>query len=80
MNIRTAPHPSARKVVAKGGGKQRTVEIDTGHSLSWNHGNAAGELARVLIQGERARELALEGATAKVTETGVTFTFPNVNL
>lgn len=44
MNIKTAPHPSGRKIVAKGGGKQRTVEIDPERSQAYNHGAAAGTL------------------------------------
>ena len=80
MNITTTPHPTKQKIVAKGGGKQRTVEVDTTRSDSWNHGNAAGELARVLIQGDRARELALEGVTHVTKESTHVFTFPNVNI
>lgn len=48
MNIKTAPHESGQKIVAKGGGKQRTVAIDSNKSSSWNHGNAAGTLALAL--------------------------------
>lgn len=48
MNITTTPHPTKQKIVAKGGGKQRTVEFDTGHSEAWNHGAAAGTLLRAI--------------------------------
>lgn len=36
------------QIVARGGGKQRTVSLDHAESLDWNHGNAAGTLALVL--------------------------------
>lgn len=36
------------QVLAKGGGKQRTVNWDASRSTDWNHGNAAGTLALVL--------------------------------
>lgn len=35
------------QVIAKGGGKQRTVPVDRSKGYAWNHGNAAGELALV---------------------------------
>jgi hypothetical protein len=37
------------KVLAKGGGKQRTTAWDLSKSTDWNHGNAAGVLAKVLL-------------------------------
>jgi len=36
------------KVIAKGGGKQRTVPMDLAKSSDWNHGTAAGTLANAL--------------------------------
>lgn len=36
------------QVIAKGGGKQRTVSVDLSKSSAWNHGNAAGVLGLVL--------------------------------
>lgn len=50
--IRTAysTHPTsgAARIVAKGGGKQRTVPFDHSRSMAENHGLAAGTLALVL--------------------------------
>lgn len=80
MNIYTSLHPTGEKIVAKGAGKQRTVAIDHDKSLAWNHGNAAGEVACVLIQGQRARELAAERATHVKGADKHTFGFPNVKL
>lgn len=36
------------QILAKGGGKQRTVNYDDSRSSDWNHGNAAGVLGLVL--------------------------------
>lgn len=36
------------KVVAKGGGKQRTINWDLARGTDWNHGTAAGTLALAL--------------------------------
>lgn len=36
------------QILAKGGGKQKTVSYDAARSSDWNHGNAAGALALVL--------------------------------
>jgi hypothetical protein len=44
----TTTSTGAGRVVAKGGGKQRTITYDHGQSPRRNHGNAAGELALVL--------------------------------
>lgn len=51
MIIRTAATSNASgrsQIVAKGGGKQRTVSVDLSKSSDWNHGNAAGTLALAL--------------------------------
>lgn len=51
MNITTKHTSNASgrsQVIAKGGGKQRTVNVDPSKSADWNHGNAAGTLALVL--------------------------------
>jgi hypothetical protein len=37
------------QIVAKGGGRQRTVSVDLAKSADWNHGTAAGTLALVLV-------------------------------
>lgn len=36
------------QVIAKGGGKQRTVNVEQDKGYEWNHGNAAGVLALAL--------------------------------
>ena len=36
------------QILAKGGGKQRTVNFDASKSSDWNHGTAAGVLALAL--------------------------------
>lgn len=36
------------QILAKGGGKQRTVNYDDSRSSDWNHGTAAGTLALAL--------------------------------
>jgi hypothetical protein len=49
--IRTSYQTNASgrsQILAKGGGKQRTVNYDDSKSSDWNHGNAAGTLALVL--------------------------------
>lgn len=49
--IRTSYKSNANgtgQIVAKCGGKQRTVNLDLSKSNDWNHGNAAGTLALVL--------------------------------
>ena len=33
------------QILTKGGGKQKTVNVEQAKGLNWNHGNAAGELA-----------------------------------
>lgn len=62
--IRTAytTHPTtgASRIVAKGGGKQRTVPFDPSKSSDWNHGNAAAEVARLLFVGDTARHIAAD--------------------
>lgn len=47
MIIRTSYKTNANgrgQILAKGGGKQRTVSVDLSKSSDWNHGNAAGTL------------------------------------
>lgn len=44
----TSTATGAGRVLAKGGGKQRTIEWDHSVSSARNHGNAAGELALAL--------------------------------
>lgn len=44
MRIRTAVQPGGDKILAKGGGKQRTVKVDYNRSWDGNHGVAAGAL------------------------------------
>lgn len=72
MNI-TTKHTSnvngRGQIVAKGGGKQRTVSLDHSKSNDWNHGNAAGTLALVLFQGPGSRRLAAKVATHTVKDT-----------
>ena len=51
MNITTkytTTSTGAGRIVAKGGGKQRTLPYDHSASRERNHGLAAGELAKVL--------------------------------
>lgn len=51
MNIKTKYKTNANgtaQIVAKGNGKQKTVNVDHSKSLDWNHGNAAGTLALAL--------------------------------
>lgn len=51
MNIKTKYKTNdngTAQIVAKSNGKQRTVNVDHSKSLNWNHGNAAGTLARAL--------------------------------
>lgn len=51
MIIRTAYTTNAAgrgQIVAKGGGRQRTVAFDLSKTADWNHGAAAGTLALVL--------------------------------
>ena len=69
MNITTTKKNASNgrpQILAKGSGKQRTVSYDLSKSIEWNHGNAAGTLALVLVQGETARKIAAE--TAKVVK------------
>lgn len=72
--IRTAygTHPTsgASRIVAKGGGKQRTVPFDPSKSSDWNHGNAAGEVARLLFVGKAARKKAASIATHDSSDDG----------
>lgn len=70
--IRTAYHNvnGTPKVLAKGGGKQRTVAWDLSKSTDWNHGTAAGTLALVLFQGETARRIAAEHVTHDQSDDG----------
>jgi len=58
------------RLVAKGEGKQRTTVYDHSASPARNHGLAAGELALVLVQGERARQVAANTAKRLRTENG----------
>lgn len=58
------------KIVAKGNGKQRTVNYDLSLSADRNHGLAAGTLALVLIKGEAARHLAAKTATHTTKDGG----------
>lgn len=49
--IRTSYQTNANgtgQILAKGGGKQRTTQVDLSKSAAWNHGVAAGALALVL--------------------------------
>jgi len=65
MNITTTKknnHNGTAQILAKGGGRQRTVSYDSSKSIEWNHGNAAGTLALVLFQGEESRKIATENA------------------
>lgn len=51
MNITTkykTNHNGTGQIVAKGGGRQRTVNYNPAQSPEWNHGEAAGTLAAVL--------------------------------
>lgn len=73
--VRKSNSKGTAQILAKGGGKQKTVNYDHEHSPSWNHGNAAGELALVLFQGETSRKVAAQVATHKETIKGHTFTF-----
>ena len=77
MNITTTKKSNANgrpQILAKGGGKQRTVSYDLSKSAEWNHGNAAGTLGLVLFQGDKSREIAAK--TAKVVkDTGGTMVF-----
>ena len=41
------------KIVAKGHGKQRTVNYNPAMSSEWNHGAAAGTLLNVLLSPEQ---------------------------
>ncbi|HWV45305.1 MAG TPA: hypothetical protein VN039_04630 [Nitrospira sp.] len=45
--IRTSDNGNG-KILAKGGGKQRTIASDPAKSNNWNHAIAAGTLASVL--------------------------------
>lgn len=65
----TSNNNGTGQVLAKGGGKQRTVNWNHIKSNDWNHGNAAGTLALVLFQGDQSRAIAAKVATHKVTET-----------
>lgn len=56
----------AGQIRATGSGRQRTVAYDHAYSPEWNHGNAAGTLALVLITGYTARKVAAD--TAKVVQ------------
>lgn len=62
-------------VLAKGGGKQRTIPWDHSKSDDRNHGEAAGTLALVLFQGATARRIAVKTATHEYHENGHTFHF-----
>lgn len=44
----TLPTSGASRIVAKGGGRQKTITYDPALSSDRNHGNAAGELALIL--------------------------------
>lgn len=51
MNIKTNAKTNAKgtlQIVAKGGGKQKTVNVDPAHSADQSHGDAAGTLALTL--------------------------------
>jgi hypothetical protein len=51
MKIVTKPKTNAKgdvQIVAKGGGKQKTVTVDPAHSEDRSHGSAAGDLGLVL--------------------------------
>lgn len=52
MNITTTYKTNASgtgQILAKGGGKQRTVAYDDSHSVNYNHGTAAGALVLALV-------------------------------
>lgn len=78
MNITTTYKTNENgtgQILAKGGGKQRTSTYRPEFSVDTNHGLAAGELARVLFQGEASRAIAADLATHKVNANGThTFT------
>lgn len=57
----TTTERGAGRILAKGGGKQRTLPYDHSVSPARNHGLAAGELALVLITGKKARQIAARG-------------------
>lgn len=79
MKIKTTVHDN--KITAKGGGKQRTVPILEGFTLSQNHGLAAGTLMQALVIGDTAREHALLDVTFTDNGDGsATFTFPAVKM
>lgn len=68
MNITTTYGSRANGsgiVVAKGGGKQKTVSFDPERTPGQNHGDAAGELLKSIVKPGR-REFLL--TTAKVTD------------
>lgn len=49
IHTKTTSNASGRsQVIAKGGGRQRTVSVDQSKSNDWNHGNAAGTLGLAL--------------------------------
>lgn len=62
------------QIRATGMGKQRTIAADFSKSNARNHGEAAGTLALVLIQGERSRQVAAKTAKHFVTGGKHTFT------
>lgn len=68
MNITTTYTSNGNgrsQIRATGAGRQRTVSYDQSRSPEWNHGNAAGTLALVLIEGDTARTVAAR--TARIT-------------
>lgn len=79
MRINTKYQTNANgrgQILATGAGRQRTSNYDDAKSLRWNHGNAAGTLALVLVQGRTARRLAAETAkVVKTSEDGCKMTF-----
>lgn len=58
------------QILAKGGGKQRTVAFDPALSSDRNHGLAAGTLALVLFQGLTSRRIAAKTASHDQSDDG----------
>lgn len=57
-------HNGRSQILAKGGGKQRTISFEDAHSFPRNHGNAAGTLALALNLDWH------DGITHEVTDNG----------
>lgn len=65
------------QIVAKGGGKQRTVSYDPSRSNDWNHGAAAGTLLRVHFGqvGQPALDDLMSNITHGSNDSGTVHTF-----